>query len=149
MHLVCTNLVYNGRIIYRTVTFMSNQDSNNDVNNEQTLVISELDTLPANLDKSLDIKDMVLDTSLKSQMLSEVKAWTNREDEKTRSNITATLMVVFSVTILCSFGLTGIAAFNKDADKTIIQSQIALMMNATTALLSSAMGYYFGTQKNK
>jgi hypothetical protein len=128
---------------------MSNQDSNNEVNNEQTLVIIEPGTLPANLDKPLDIPDTVVDRPLKSQTADEIAQWCAKENEKTRSNITTILLVVFGLTMAGTFILTGIAAFNKDVDKSIIQSQTALAINATTALLCSAMGYYFGTQKNK
>jgi hypothetical protein len=131
------------------VIFMVNQDSSDSFNKEQTVVASQLDTLPANLDKPLDISDMVTDVPLSKETAVAVEEWRVKQCEKTRSSITTMLMVVFAVTMACSFVLTGVAAFNKDADKTIIQSQIALAMNATTALLSSAMGYYFGTQKNK
>lgn len=128
---------------------MSNQDSNNEVSNEQTLVIIELGTLPANLDKPLDIPDKVVDRPLKRQTADELAQWCAKENEKTRSNITTILLVVFGLTMAGTLILTGIAAFNKDVDKSIIQSQTALAINATTALLCSAMGYYFGTQKNK
>lgn len=131
------------------VIFMVNQDSSDSFNKEQTVVASQLDTLPANLDKPLDITDMVTDVPLNKETAVAVDEWRVKQSEKTRSSLTTMLMVVFGVTMACSFVLTGVAAFNKDADKTIIQSQIALAMNATTALLSSAMGYYFGTQKNK
>lgn len=128
---------------------MSNQDSNNDVNNEQTLVISEPDTLPTNLDKPLDISNVVVDMPMKRQTADEVAQWCAKKSEKTRSNITTILMVVFSSAMVGTFVLTGIAASNKDVDKSFIQSQTALVMNTTTTLLSLALGYYFGTQKNK
>lgn len=130
-------------------TFMLNQNGSNDLSNEKTVVIKEQIVPSIDLQKTLDISDIVTDVPLSKRTAVEVDEWRARENEKTRSHLTNALIWLFGVTLLYSLTLTAISAFNKDADKNVIQSQIALAINATTALLSSAMGYYFGTQKNK
>jgi hypothetical protein len=130
------------------------QEQDDALNKGQTVVADEQDTSSPeqntsfpNLEHPLDFSEFVIDVPASKRTKSDIDQWRAMEHEKTRSRLTLMLMTTFMGILAISCVLTSVAAFNKNADKSIIQNQIPLLISTTSTLLAGAMGYYFGNSK--
>lgn len=95
------------------------------------------------LDGELNLSDYVKDVPPSSKTVREVRQWTARKRETARTKLAMRLSTLFAMTLTSTLVLTGLAAFNENADKAFIKDIIPLLITPQVTLLGVAITFYF------
>jgi hypothetical protein len=72
----------------------------------------------------------------------------DRKRELARLKLVDTLAKYLGISLLATFLLMGLAAFNPSADKVFVKDLIPIVLGPQITLLSVIVGYYFGAKAN-
>ena len=130
----------------------ANQDKKINVSNTEAqhsaLVKNEVKP-DINLEGELKLNDYISDVPASHKTIDELADWTSKQREMTRTNIATWLVKTFGCSLGVTFLMVGLAAFNPNADKTFIKDIIPLVLGPQVTILAGAVGYYFGSTKEK
>ncbi|HEY9798721.1 MAG TPA: hypothetical protein V6D25_00060 [Leptolyngbyaceae cyanobacterium] len=108
------------------------------------------------LDGELNPSDYITSFPISQKMAKEIAsevakqlAKSTEQRETTRSELAMWLAKVFGCSLGASFILIGLTTFNPNADKTAIKDLISQTITPQVTLLSFALGFYFGSNKEK
>ncbi|WP_051424249.1 hypothetical protein [Aphanizomenon flos-aquae] len=109
-----------------------------------------------NPDSELDLSDYVTSIPISQKMADEIAAEVARQlaksteqREETRSHLAMFLARVFGCTLGASFLLMTLITFSPNADKAAVKDFISQTLTPQVTLLSFALGFYFGSNKEK
>lgn len=102
---------------------------------EETIVVSSTNSNNEEDDIKLSIDDFVYTKPISIQR------------ESTRSRISLSLLIVFSLSVLASYVMVGMAAFLPNIDRSIITDSLPLLLTPQITLLGVALGFYFGEKQ--
>ncbi|MEH1777105.1 hypothetical protein [Nostoc sp.] len=110
----------------------------------------------ANLDAQLNLSDYITSVPISQKMTEEIAgevakqiAKSAEQRETTRGKLAMWLVKVFGWSLGASFLLIGLTTFNPNADKTAIKDLISQTITPQVTLLSFALGFYFGSNKER
>lgn len=108
----------------------------------------------ANLDGQLNLSDYITSVPISQKMAEEIASEATKQiaksaeqRETTRGKLAMLLAKVFGCSLGASFLLIGLTIFNPNADKTAIKDLISQTITPQVTLLSFALGFYFGSNK--
>jgi hypothetical protein len=115
----------------------------------QTSLVKVEEKADFNIDGELNLSDYVQDAAPTPKTIREVNEWTVKHRETARTKLAMRLMTMFGGTLTASIVLTGVAAFNPNADKALIKDLIPQLITSQSTLLGVAVGFYFTSKKEE
>ncbi|QJB47222.1 hypothetical protein [Dolichospermum flos-aquae] len=120
----------------------------------QQETLTAIGTMPVvNFDKELDVSDQITSIPLNSRTAKELNEETAKLIEQRRETTRGNLAMFLAKTFACSLGasylLIALTVFNPNADKAAIKDLVSQTMTYQVPLLSFALGFYFGSNKEK
>jgi hypothetical protein len=102
---------------------------------DEIIVVSSTNSNNEEDDTKLSIDDFVYTKPISIQR------------ESTRSRISLSLLIVFSLSVLASYVMVAMAAFLPNIDRSIITDSLPLLLTPQITLLGVALGFYFGEKQ--
>lgn len=110
-----------------------------------TQVKSEPDV---SLSGDLDISDYLQDVPPTHKVVQDISDWTEKQRETTRTKLVMWLVKLLGCSLIGTFTLTGVAAFNSKADKELIKDLAPQLITTQVTLLGVAFGFYFSNKED-
>lgn len=100
------------------------------------------------LNGNLNVADYLRDVPPAKNVVRDISAWTEKQRETTRTKLVLSLVMLLSCSLLGTFVLTGVAAFNPKADKELIKALVPQLIATQSTLLGVAFGFYFSNKED-
>ncbi|MCC5609785.1 hypothetical protein LC612_24155 [Nostoc sp. CHAB 5834] len=140
-----------------TNTQINSLNSSTDDKSQKSEVVAIATSTQAviNPDVKLNLSDYVTSIPISQKTAGEIEAEAARQlaksaqqRENTRSKLAMFLAKVFGFSLGATFLLIGITAFNPNTDKALVKDLISQTITPQVTLLSFALGFYFGSNKD-
>lgn len=97
--------------------------------------------------EELNLSDYLKDVPVSQKTNEELATWASKQRETTRTNLAMWLTKAFGCSLIATFLLMGLAAFNPRVDKALIKDLIPQVITPQVTLLGIALGFYFGAKE--